>query len=523
MKYLGVAFACCTAVTLAAAIYLMGTPNAAPPAPVEADISSTSPNIPTPSEIPTAPALSQYESPPLSAAQFADDGPKADQARLEEESPARELAGEATAGAGLLGSELQGTDLRSADLQASPDPAAHPGPPSQNEALLPHESSAADDTAKQERAALQENSPESAEPAAEYRTASATEDFGYAASANAATNADVTASLPDAIAPAVPDSASRPEPLTDEQKTEEAKLEESTSPARDVSSDSFPPKHAYLAYYVYDEHPPVRKPADRALDALKNVPIGTPLEEIKRAAAAFGLDYNFMKAVAKVEFDFDPKQRTGSYIGLFQLSHYEFAKYGSGDILNPRDNAIAAAYKFINEGTQFEWDTHKNPTYSDLYLIHQQGWQGAAEHVSHPEWIAWKSMCATDEGKEKGEKWCKRAIWQNTLPAIKHLWKSVENLPSSAFVTMWRQRIDRLYARYSGIVIAKQDDDVSRQQPKPLQSHCAKPGSCHSQASGKSISNKSLRQRVSHSRRRLVPGGNARNVHALVGVRVQHS
>ena len=197
----------------------------------------------------------------------------------------------------------------------------------------------------------------------------------------------------------------------------------------------FPPNHSYLAYYVYNERPPDRKPADLALDALKNVPIGTPLQEIKRAAAAFGLDYNFMKAVAKVESDFDPKQRTGSYIGLFQLSRYEFAKYGSGDILNPRDNAIAAAYKFINEGTQFEWDTHKNPTYSDLYLIHQQGWQGAAEHVSHPEWIAWKSMCATDEGKEKGEKWCKRAIWQNTLPAIKHLWKSVENLPSSAFVT----------------------------------------------------------------------------------------
>jgi hypothetical protein len=30
-------------------------------------------------------------------------------------------------------------------------------------------------------------------------------------------------------------------------------------------------------------------------------------------------------------------------------------------------------------------------------------------------WIAWKSMCATNEGRQKGEKWCKRAIWQNTL------------------------------------------------------------------------------------------------------------
>jgi len=34
-------------------------------------------------------------------------------------------------------------------------------------------------------------------------------------------------------------------------------------------------------------------------------------------------------------------------------------------------------------------------------------------------------MCATDKGKEKGEKWCKRAIWENTLPEVKHVWKSV--------------------------------------------------------------------------------------------------
>ena len=55
----------------------------------------------------------------------------------------------------------------------------------------------------------------------------------------------------------------------------------------------------------------------------------------------------------------------------------------------------------------------------DLYLIHQQGWEGAAEHISQPDRIAWKSMCATSEGREKGQKWCKRAIWGNTLPALK--------------------------------------------------------------------------------------------------------
>jgi hypothetical protein len=76
--------------------------------------------------------------------------------------------------------------------------------------------------------------------------------------------------------------------------------------------------------------------------------------------------------------DFNPKQRTGSYIGLFQLSNAEFQQYGSGDILDPRDNAVAAAYKFLTEDILFEISTHKKPSLSDIYLIHQQGVQGAA-------------------------------------------------------------------------------------------------------------------------------------------------
>jgi hypothetical protein len=212
---------------------------------------------------------------------------------------------------------------------------------------------------------------------------------------------------------------------------------------------------AYLAYYAYSEVPPDQKPADTILTTLKDIPVGTPVEEIKRASDAMGIDFTFMKTVAKIESDFDPKQRTGSYIGLFQLSNYEFDKYGSGSITSPRDNAIAAAYKFTTAAILFELSTHQKPTLSDLYLIHQQGTQGAAEHVSHPERIAWKSMCATDEGRQKGEKWCKRAIWQNTLPAIKQVWKSVENLTSEAFVQMWRQRVAQFYTRYSATVSAK--------------------------------------------------------------------
>jgi hypothetical protein len=218
--------------------------------------------------------------------------------------------------------------------------------------------------------------------------------------------------------------------------------------------ESGTPDFRYLICYVWSELPPAEKPAATVLRSFKDIPVGTPVEEIKRASDAFGLDFTFMKAVAKVESGFDPKQRTGSYIGLFQLSKYEFSKFGSGDILNPRDNAVAAAYKVITEGILFQWVTGRKPDLNDLYLIHQQGWEGAAEHLSQPDRIAWKSMCATSEGREKGEKWCRRAIWGNTLPSVKDAWKSVDKLTSQAFVGMWRERVAHLYSKYMGTATA---------------------------------------------------------------------
>jgi hypothetical protein len=214
-------------------------------------------------------------------------------------------------------------------------------------------------------------------------------------------------------------------------------------PADDDLNSSKQDHPSYLADYIYFEVPPDKKPADTVLESLKDIPIGTPQEEIKRAAEAFGVNATFMEAIAKIESDFDPKQKTGSYVGLFQLSKDEFAKYGSGDILNVRDNAIAAAYKFATEAIVYQLRTHKEASFVDVYMIHQQGRAGAEEHLDHPDRLAWESMCATDEGKAKGEKWCKRAIWDNTLPVTKKLAKSVDNLTSGEFVNMWRRRVDR--------------------------------------------------------------------------------
>ena len=124
-------------------------------------------------------------------------------------------------------------------------------------------------------------------------------------------------------------------------------------------------REQYLKYYVYSETPPPEKPSKIALAALRSVPLGTPVVEIERAADAFDVDVNFMKAVAKIESDFNPKNRTGSYVGLFQLSKSEFSKYGSGDILSPRDNAMAAAYKFANEAALGRSRRTRQPSAAD--------------------------------------------------------------------------------------------------------------------------------------------------------------
>ena len=243
-----------------------------------------------------------------------------------------------------------------------------------------------------------------------------------------------------------------PDQLPNAQK--EARLEDAAGTVTIEHSELNDTKQnlSYLAYYAYSEVPPETKPADTVLNSLKDIPPGTPVDEIKRVSGVLGFDFTFMKTVAKIESGFNPKQRTGSYIGLFQLSKNEFEMYGAGDILVPRDNTVAAALKFMTEAILFEMFTHRKPTLNDLYLIHQQGVDGAAEHVSHPHRLAWRSMCATDEGKEKGEKWCKRAIWGNTLPAVKRIWKNVNNVTSGAFVAMWQQRVSHFYARYSEVV-----------------------------------------------------------------------
>src|SRR4029077_2063513 len=52
---------------------------------------------------------------------------------------------------------------------------------------------------------------------------------------------------------------------------------------------------SYLADSVYSEVPPDRKPADTVRDSLKDVPVGTPVGEIKRGPDPLGWVLIFLK------------------------------------------------------------------------------------------------------------------------------------------------------------------------------------------------------------------------------------
>jgi predicted GIY-YIG superfamily endonuclease len=221
-----------------------------------------------------------------------------------------------------------------------------------------------------------------------------------------------------------------------------------------------------------------------------------PRDEIREAASLYGLDLAMMMSIAKVESDFNPRVKTGSYKGLFQLSSYEFNKYGDGSIWDARDNARAAAHMFLVQAEKFRWALGHYPDYAERYMVHQQGIQGAIEHYTHPERIAWQSMCATDEGVLKGEQWCKKCIWGNLLPEWKRAFGNVDNIQSGEFIALWTGRIDHVADRYS---VAPADAGVSA-TPKDNARGLAAVANSNLQ---------SLRSHASHLRARVALAGRA--------------
>ena len=166
---------------------------------------------------------------------------------------------------------------------------------------------------------------------------------------------------------------------------------------------------------------------------------------IQRASERYGMPPSTLRAFAAIESGGNPRARTGSYCGVYQLSHSEFRKYGGrGNIFDPRANTDVAAHKLRSESNAFSQQYGRAPTATELYMIHQQGVGGAAMHMANPDLPAWLNMYLTDEGRQKGPGWARLAIWGN-VPADQRAQfpGGVGSITSRQFMDMWATKMAR--------------------------------------------------------------------------------
>lgn len=181
---------------------------------------------------------------------------------------------------------------------------------------------------------------------------------------------------------------------------------------------------------------------------------------IAKHAQRVGVDPSWLRKIMRIESGGNPQNITGSYKGLFQLSEKEFKAHGgSGDILDPEQNTMAAANKLAKEKLQFQQKYGREATLKDLYMIHQQGEGGFAAHMANPDQPAWKSMLSTGEGRQKGEAWAKAAIWGNVPDKDKAKFGSVDNITSKQFTDLWGSRVEGTsFEAYGPFKTAKSKD-----------------------------------------------------------------
>lgn len=168
-------------------------------------------------------------------------------------------------------------------------------------------------------------------------------------------------------------------------------------------------------------------------------------DALQRAAQRYGVPPETLRAFTSIESGGNPSARTGGYHGLLQLSPQEFARYGGrGNIYDTNENMEVGAAKLKAEGDTFEKKYGRQPTASELYMIHQQGEGGSAAHWANPDQPAWKSMLSTGEGQQKGEGWARQAIWGNVPDDVKRQYGSVDNITSKQFTDLWDRKVQAM-------------------------------------------------------------------------------
>jgi hypothetical protein len=154
-----------------------------------------------------------------------------------------------------------------------------------------------------------------------------------------------------------------------------------------------------------------------------------------------GIDPSWLKRIAQIENSERATGCTGSYCGLFQMSKSEFTRNGgTGSIFDPEQNTMAAANKMAREALAFKEKYGRDPTLTDIYMVHQQGEAGYDAHMRNPDQPAVASMHSTGEGKEKGLGWSRLAISLNT-PGGTGQYGGTDKITSQQFVEAWDAKL----------------------------------------------------------------------------------
>jgi hypothetical protein len=146
----------------------------------------------------------------------------------------------------------------------------------------------------------------------------------------------------------------------------------------------------------------------------------------------------YIPRFVQVESGGNPNARIGKYAGLLQMGPAEIRQYGGKNLEHGR--AMLA-----DRAAAFQQSYGRQPSATELYLIHQQGEGGLAAHMRNPDAPAWRNMASTAEarGRRDGEAWARRAIWRNVPDGLKKQFGSVDNITSAQFMDLWNRKIER--------------------------------------------------------------------------------
>lgn len=158
------------------------------------------------------------------------------------------------------------------------------------------------------------------------------------------------------------------------------------------------------------------------------------------------LDTNddYVKKLIQIESGGNPNAVTGSYRGLGQFSKEEEKKYGITDdnFTKPEIQKAAIKTKASDDSKALEALIGRKPTQGEIYLAHQQGVMGAANHIRNPDKPAWANMYNTPEYQRRGARMAQIAITGNIPKGHALKSRPLDEVTSGEFSKLWTSRFD---------------------------------------------------------------------------------